>query len=79
MPKFIDTHPMGKLSAEQLKKLQHAPKDQFGITHHDILFSEKENKAFCVLDAPNREAVAKHHQHAGIECDSIIEIESTRG
>jgi hypothetical protein len=79
MPKYIDTHALGKLTPEQLKKLQHAPKDSFGVTHHDILFNAKENKVFCVLDAPSREAVAKHHQHAGIECDWIEEIESTRG
>jgi len=78
MPKFIDTHALGKLTPEQLKELQHAPKDSFGVTHHDILFNEKENKVYCVLDAPSKEAVAKHHQNAGIKCDWITEVESTR-
>jgi Protein of unknown function (DUF4242) len=78
MPKYIDTHPLGKLTPAQLKQLQHAPKDSFGITHHDILFNERENKVYCVLDAPSREAVAKHHQHAGIECEWIDEVQSTR-
>src|SRR2546426_11275084 len=43
MPKYIDTHPMGSLTSEQLKQLQKAPKDKFGITHHDILYNKKEN------------------------------------
>ena len=38
MPKFIDSHPMGFLTAEQLRQLQTAPKDKFGVTHHDILY-----------------------------------------
>jgi hypothetical protein len=79
MPKFIDTHGMGKLSPETLKKLQHAPRDEFGVTHHDILYNETTDKVFCVLEAPNADAVRKHHQHAGIECEWVQEIESTRG
>jgi hypothetical protein len=79
MPKYIDTHPLGALTPEQLKKLQHAPKDSFGVTHHDILFNKEENRVYCVLDAPSADAVKKHHQHAGIECEWVNEVESTRG
>ena len=78
MPKYIDTHPMGSLTAEQLKKLQTAPKDKFGVTHHDILFNEQENRVYCVLDAPKKDAVAHHHKNAGIQCEWIHEVESTR-
>jgi len=79
MPKFIDTHPMKPFSADILKELQNAPPDEFGVTHHDILFSEKDNKIYCVLDAPNIEAIEKHHAKAGIKCDCIHEVQSTRG
>jgi Protein of unknown function (DUF4242) len=79
MPKYIDTHPMGKLTPEQLKRLQTAPKDQFGVTHHDILFNAEEDRAYCVLDAPSREAVEQHHAHAGIKCEWVREVQSTRG
>jgi Protein of unknown function (DUF4242) len=78
MPKFIDSHPMGALSPDMLRKLQHAKPDEFGVTHHDILFNAKEDRAFCVLDAPDRESVVKHHAKAGITCDFIREVESTR-
>jgi hypothetical protein len=37
MPNFIDTYPLGRLTPEQLKKLQHAPKDSFGVSRHDLL------------------------------------------
>ena len=79
MPKFIDTHAMQPFTGDELKKLQDAPPDEFGVTHHDILFSEEDNKIYCVLDAPNREAIEKHHAKAGIKCDWVHEVASTRG
>jgi hypothetical protein len=78
MPKYIDTHEMGKIDPATLRKLQHAPVDEFGITHHDILFNQAENRVYCVLDAPNAEAVHKHHAGVGIKCDWVHEVESTR-
>jgi hypothetical protein len=78
MPKFIDTHPMGALTPEQLKHLQTAAKDQFGVTHHDILYNKEEDRVYCVLEAPDRAAVEKHHNHAGIKCEWVREVESTR-
>ena len=42
MPKYIDSHPMNPFTAQQLRELQNAPKDEFGVVHHDILFSEKD-------------------------------------
>lgn len=78
MPKFIDAHPMTPFTADELTKLQDAPPDEFGVTHHDILFSETDNKIYCVLDAPDREAIHKHHAKAGIRCDFVHQVESTR-
>ncbi len=40
MPKFIDSHPLKGTSPETLKKLQNAPKDEFGVTHLNLIFSE---------------------------------------
>ncbi|MDX1456408.1 MAG: DUF4242 domain-containing protein [Marinobacter sp.] len=79
MPRYIDVHPMKPFTAEELKQLQNAPADEFGVTHHDILFSEKDDKIYCVLDAPNAEAIHKHHAKAGIECEWVHEVKSTRG
>ena len=78
MPKYIDAHPMKPFTADQLRKVQKAPADEFGVTHHDILFNEAENKLFCVLDAPDQKAIEKHHAKLGIRCDWIREVKSTR-
>lgn len=78
MPRFIDQHPMKPFKAEQLKELQNAEIDEFGVSHHEIIFSEKDNKIWCILDAPNREAVEKHHKNAKVKPDFIFEVETTR-
>ena len=77
MPTFLDAHTMGNMEEEALKQAQNSPKDEFGITHKNILFNKEQNKCFCVLDAPNREAVDKHHQKFGLKCDWIVEVQST--
>ena len=77
MARFIDQHPMKPFKAEQLKELQKMKADEFGVTHHEIIFSEKENKIWCITDAPNKEAVRKHHEKVGIKTDFIIEVETT--
>ena len=77
MPRFLDSHPMKGVKQETLKKLQKEPKDEFGVTHVDIIFSEDEDRMFCFLEAPNKEAIIKHHEKFGYKCDYIIEVNST--
>jgi len=79
MPTFIDVHAMKPFTADELKKLQNAPPDEFGVTHHDILYSEKDDRIYCVLEAPDAEAIHKHHEKAGVECEWVHEVQSTRG
>ena len=78
MPTYVDTHQMKPFTAQELREAQNAPKDEFGVTHHDILFSEKDNKVWCILNAPNKDAVEKHHAKVGIKCESINEVMSTK-
>jgi len=78
MVKFLDAHPFSPFTEAQLRQAQNAPRDEFGVTHDNIIFNEKENKLFCLLDAPNREAVQKHHAKANVKCDWIVEVKSTK-
>ena len=78
MPKFIDVHKMNPLTEQQIKQAQNAAKDEFGVTHENIIYSETENKVFCVLNAPNKEAVEKHHRKIGIKPDRIHEVKTTK-
>ena len=77
MPKFLDSHPLKGTSPETLKKLQNAPKDEFGVTHLNLIFSEDEDRCYCFLEAPTKEAIEKHHHKMGFECDYILEVNST--
>ena len=78
MPIFIDGHKMEGLSVAQLKKILNNPTDKHGVTHKDILYNEKLNKLFCILEAPNKESIVDHHHDIGIDCDFIIEATSLR-
>ncbi len=77
MPKFLDSHPLKGTSPQTLKKLQSAPKDEFGVTHLNLIYSEEEDRCYCFLEAPTKEAVEKHHHKMGFECDYILEVDST--
>ena len=77
MPKFLDSHPLKGTAPQTLKKLQNAPKDEFGVTHLNLIYSEEEDRCYCFLEAPNKEAVEKHHHKMGFDCDYILEVDST--
>jgi len=77
MPKFLDSHGLQGVDPETLKKLQNAPKDEFGVTHLNIIYSEDEDRCYCFLDAPDKEAVVKHHSKLGYKCDFIMKVDDT--
>lgn len=78
MPKFLDVHSLKGFEDEKiLKKLQASPADEFGVTHFNIMYNKGEDKFFCLIDAPSKEAVEKSHQKAGVKCDWITEVKTT--
>ena len=78
MPIFLDSHHMKGVDENTLRNAQNSPKDEFGVTHENIMYNEKEDKLFCLLDAPSKEAVEKHHQKLGIQCEWITEVKTTK-
>ena len=77
MPKFLDSHTLGNVTEEQLRQAQNMPKDEYGITHNNIMYNKDENKGFCLLEAPSKEAVQKHHEKIGMKCDWVMEVKTT--
>lgn len=77
MPKFLDSHSLKGANPETLKKLQNAPKDEFGVIHLNLIYSKDDDKMYCFLEAPDKEAVKKHHAKFGYECEYILEVDST--
>ncbi len=77
MPKFLDSHGMQGADPEDLKKATNKPKDEFGVSVLNIIYSGDEDKMYCFLDAPDKEAIKKHHEKLGYKCDYILEVDST--
>jgi Protein of unknown function (DUF4242) len=75
MAKFLDVHCLKGFEEKTLRKLQQSPVDEFGITHLNI--NKEEDKFFCLLDAPNREAIENHHNKHGVTCEWITEVKTT--
>jgi hypothetical protein len=73
MPKFLDVHPLGNYTEDELKKYQELLKDELAVKVLNILYNEEIGISFCFLHAPSREAVEKHHEKFGVKCNWITE------
>ena len=69
---------MGTATEEDLIKAQSATRDELGVKVVNILYNLEVGAIYCILDAPNKEAVQKHHDKIGVKCDLIMEVKTTR-
>jgi hypothetical protein len=69
MPAFLDFHSMGRYTEDDLKKGQN-PETNLELKY-SIFFMIWTRLMFCLVDAPDRHAVEKHHSKFGIKCDWI--------
>jgi hypothetical protein len=78
MPRFLDAHSMKDFDEETLQQAQNLPIDEFGVKHLNILYNSEADKVFCLLDAPNKEAVEKHHENKyAVKCEWVMEVKTT--
>jgi Protein of unknown function (DUF4242) len=77
MPKFLDVHPLKGLDEKTLRKLQSPPVDEFGIKHVNLMYNQEEDRFYCLLEAPNKQAVEDHYNKHCMECEWIIEVKTT--
>jgi Protein of unknown function (DUF4242) len=75
--RFLDVHPTGGVNEDMLKKMQNELPDEFGVITEDIMYNIEDDKVFCVIEAPDKNAVEKHHAKYGIKCEWIVEVMST--
>jgi hypothetical protein len=78
LPTFLDVHSIETLTEEGLIKEQNAPRDELGVKTVNILYNFEVGTIYCVLDAPNKEAVKQHHSKLGVTCDWIMEVKTTQ-
>lgn len=75
MTLFLDTHPLYGFKKSDLIDSVDDGADEFGVSVYHLFFNESQDTLYCVCDAPNKEAVIKHHQKFNVTCDSITEID----
>jgi hypothetical protein len=79
MPTFMDYHDDLKLPGDAIDQITADTKakkaDQFGVTQVE-LFHNPDGKVYCLLDAPDAEAVRKHHEALGVPCGEVHEVQS---
>jgi len=49
--------------------------DQFGVRQVE-LYHNAEGQVYCLLDAPDEQAVRDHHAALGVPCGDVHEIDS---
>jgi hypothetical protein len=59
------------------RKSQKKHKDEFGVKIVNVFYDIDSGMVFCLLDAPDRYAVEKHHSKFGVKCDRIIPVKMT--
>ena len=79
MPLYMDIHyKIHGLTAEAImaahaKDLQ--VQSKYGVKYVKYWFDESSGKAFCMVEAPNKEAAAAVHREAhGLVADEIVEV-----
>lgn len=77
MPAFLDFHSIGRYTEEDLNKGQKNPRDEFGVKTINIFYDMDSGTVFCLLDAPDKFAIERHHSKFGIKCDWITPVNMT--
>ena len=84
MPKYVIEREIagaGKLSAQDLGDISRKSCEVLRNMGPDIQWLHSyvtDDKIYCVLHAPDAEAVRRHHAKAGISCDFVQQVKSTR-
>lgn len=73
MPVFLDVHNIPSLGNKKVEELIDS-KDEFDVTPINILFNRDVDLCYCLLEAPNKEAIEKHHSKFNMRCDWITEV-----
>jgi hypothetical protein len=77
MPKFMDFHDDLMLPDAAIQQItqdtRDAKTDEFGVRQVE-LFHNSEGKVYCLLEAPNADAVRSHHAALGVPCGEVHEV-----
>ncbi|MDX1371149.1 MAG: DUF4242 domain-containing protein [Nitrososphaeraceae archaeon] len=77
MPVYLDVHKLDDLH-HRVKELINSPPDEFGVSHLNLFINIEADICYCLLEAPSKEAVQKHHAKINIKCDWITEVKQAK-
>ena len=79
MPRFMDFHDDLKLPPEAVAQIGQGARDgvsdEFGVRQVE-LFHNEQGKVYCLLDAPDEDAVRKHHAALDVPCGEVHQVSS---
>jgi hypothetical protein len=77
MPKFMSSHTLaaGALKLEQFHQMARAAQSDAVVKPHRSFLNLAEGKVFCVMEAPNKEALAAWFREIQLRCDYITPVE----
>ncbi len=83
MPKFMSSHsmPAGALRREQVNQLAQAAQNDPTVRPYRSFLNLSKGKVFCVMEAPDEQALAAWFEKMQMPCDFItpVELEGERG
>jgi hypothetical protein len=75
----MDYHDDLKLPKEAIVQITQDTKDgtadQFGVRQIE-LYHNSDGKVYCLLEAPDAEAVRSHHAALGVPCGEVHEVQT---
>jgi len=78
-PTFMDYHDHLHLPAEAISQItedkKNAKTDEFGVRQVE-LFHNPDGQVYCLLEAPDADAVRTHHEAIGVPCGDVHEVQS---
>jgi len=83
MPKFMSSHtvPPGAMKRDQVEQLGEAARNDEVIKPYASFCNLAEGKIVCVMEAPDKQSLARWFEKMQVPCDGItaVELEGERG
>jgi hypothetical protein len=81
MALFMDFHARLPLPGEVIAQISDDARneraDQFGVRQVE-LYHNADGQVYCLLEAPDEEAVRKHHAALGVDCGPVHQVAGIR-
>lgn len=78
MPRFMDFHPDLKLPQAAIDQITAdaaaGRADRFGVRQVELFYNGA-GKVYCLLEAPDEDAVRQHHASLGVDCGEVHPVQ----